>query len=67
MWEPRPLATLGASTACNSDIFTFLIYSNSRNEQEHNRHNRNKDPFNAENEIIAFSFKVFECKELAMW
>jgi hypothetical protein len=25
MWEPRPLATLGASTACNKDIFTFLI------------------------------------------
>jgi hypothetical protein len=24
MWEPRPLATLGTSTACNRDIFTFL-------------------------------------------
>jgi hypothetical protein len=24
MWEPRPLATLGASTACNRDIFKFL-------------------------------------------
>jgi hypothetical protein len=24
MWEPRPLATLGASTACNRDIFTFF-------------------------------------------
>jgi hypothetical protein len=24
MWEPRPLATLGASKACNRDIFTFL-------------------------------------------
>jgi hypothetical protein len=24
MWEPRPLATLGASTASNRDIFTFL-------------------------------------------
>jgi hypothetical protein len=23
MWEPRPLATLGASTACNRDICTF--------------------------------------------
>jgi hypothetical protein len=23
MWEPRQLATLGASTACNRDIFTF--------------------------------------------
>jgi hypothetical protein len=22
MWESRPLATLGASTACNRDIFT---------------------------------------------
>jgi hypothetical protein len=22
MWEPRPLATLGAFTACNRDIFT---------------------------------------------
>jgi hypothetical protein len=27
MWEPRPLATLGASTACNRDIFTFSSYS----------------------------------------
>jgi hypothetical protein len=30
MWEPRPLATLGASTASNRDIlpfaFTFLDY-----------------------------------------
>jgi hypothetical protein len=26
MWEPQPLATLGASTACNRDIFTFLFY-----------------------------------------
>jgi hypothetical protein len=25
MWEPRPLATLWASTACNRDIFTFTI------------------------------------------
>jgi hypothetical protein len=23
MWEPQPLATLGASTACNRDIFRF--------------------------------------------
>jgi hypothetical protein len=23
MWEPRPLATLGASTACNRDIYTL--------------------------------------------
>jgi hypothetical protein len=28
MWEPRPLATVGASTACNRDIFTFLIVNN---------------------------------------
>jgi hypothetical protein len=27
MWETRPLATLGASTACNRDIFTFFIFS----------------------------------------
>jgi hypothetical protein len=26
MWEPRPLATLGASTACNRDILTFTFY-----------------------------------------
>jgi hypothetical protein len=25
MWEPRPLATLGASKACNRDIFTFYM------------------------------------------
>jgi hypothetical protein len=25
MWEPRPLATLGAFTACNRDIFTFFF------------------------------------------
>jgi hypothetical protein len=24
MWDPRPLTTLGASTACNRDIFTFF-------------------------------------------
>jgi hypothetical protein len=29
MWEPRPLATLGASTACNRDIFTFILTSSS--------------------------------------
>jgi hypothetical protein len=28
MWEPRPLATLGASTACNRAIFTFLYVYN---------------------------------------
>jgi hypothetical protein len=26
MWEPWPLATLGASTACNRDIFTFFFF-----------------------------------------
>jgi hypothetical protein len=26
MWEPRPLATLGAPMACNRDIFTFYLY-----------------------------------------
>jgi hypothetical protein len=26
MWEPRPLATLWASTACNRDIVTFLPF-----------------------------------------
>jgi hypothetical protein len=26
MWEPWPLVTLGASTACNRDIFTFFFY-----------------------------------------
>jgi hypothetical protein len=31
MWEPRPLATLGASTACNRDIFTFFISLNNIN------------------------------------
>jgi hypothetical protein len=33
MWEPWPLATLWASTACNRDIFTFTFYSirNKRN------------------------------------
>jgi hypothetical protein len=25
MWEPRPLATLGASMACNRDSFTFTL------------------------------------------
>jgi hypothetical protein len=25
MLEPRPLATLGASTTCNMDIFTFYL------------------------------------------
>jgi hypothetical protein len=25
MWEPRPLVILEASTACNRDIFTFLL------------------------------------------
>jgi hypothetical protein len=28
MWEPRPLATLGASTASNRDIFTFFTAVN---------------------------------------
>jgi hypothetical protein len=28
MWEPWPLATLWASTACNRDIFTFTFYNN---------------------------------------
>jgi hypothetical protein len=27
MWKPRPLATLGASTAHNRDIFTSLPYT----------------------------------------
>jgi hypothetical protein len=27
MWEPRPLATLGVSTACNRDIFIFLPFT----------------------------------------
>jgi hypothetical protein len=30
MWEPRSLATLWASTACNTDIFTFLPSSAER-------------------------------------
>jgi hypothetical protein len=28
MWEPRPLATVGASTACNWDIFIFTFFWN---------------------------------------
>jgi hypothetical protein len=31
MWEPRPLATLGDSTACNRDIFTFTFFTISSN------------------------------------
>jgi hypothetical protein len=26
MWEPRPLANLGACTDCNRDIFTFFTF-----------------------------------------
>jgi hypothetical protein len=25
MWEPRPLATLGASMACNREVFYLLL------------------------------------------
>jgi hypothetical protein len=26
MWEPQPLANVGASTACNRDIFTLNMF-----------------------------------------
>jgi hypothetical protein len=30
VWEPRPLATLGASTACNRNIFTLFYVATDR-------------------------------------
>jgi hypothetical protein len=30
MWEPRPQATLGASTACNGDNFTLFYQTDLR-------------------------------------
>jgi hypothetical protein len=38
MWEPRLLATLGASTVCNRDIFIFYLYLNyAPNQDQHSQ------------------------------
>jgi hypothetical protein len=66
MWEPRPLATLGASTACNRDVFTFYLYGFYKYDLEswftyeliHEIWNPNADFFNGQPKYIGTNYEL---------